>query len=100
MVNHPNRATRRQLRPLSPETRAIMDEYVEWVFAECMGEDEVFALGTAYQEATDATERAHLAAAIIYRSNALSDPAYRILEERGPFADERLCTVADELRLA
>ena len=96
MTNHPNRAVRRTARELSPEAREGMDTYVAWIFAECMGEDEDWPLGRAWQTADGSIERSHIAAAIVYRTHGLSDPPYRILEERGPHADPRLCAVADE----
>jgi hypothetical protein len=100
MANHPNRAVARAIRQLSPETLALVNDYVDWVFAECMGEDETWALGTAWRETTIWAERSHLAAAMVYRSHALADAPYRILEERGRYADARLCAIADDLRLA
>ncbi len=100
MTNHPNRAARRTIRVLSTATRVMADDYVEWVFAECIGEDETWPLGEAWRASDGDFERAHIAAALVYRSDALSDAPYRILGERGPFADERLCAIADDLRFA
>ena len=100
MTNHPNRAVRRTIREMSPETSALANDYVTWVFAECLGDGETWPLGEAYRAAQTASERSHIVAAIVYQSHALSDPSYRILEERGRYADARLCAIADDLRLA
>lgn len=87
------------MKLLSKAAHAAMTSYVDFIFGECLGEGETFTLGTAYREASTVFERAHVAAAIVYRAHALSDPPYRIIEERGPLADERLCAVADALGL-
>lgn len=100
MANHPNRGRFHAIRQLTPDGVAAMDDYVAWVFAECLGADETWPLGDAWRASTMWAERSHLAAAMVYQSHALADAPYRILEERGPQADARLCLVADELRLA
>lgn len=95
MINHPNRSP----KLLSAAAISRMDAYVDSIIAECLGENETFPLGVAWREASVWTEASLIAAAIIYRAEALSDPRYRVLE-RGDLADERLCAVADELHLA
>lgn len=87
------------MKLLTKSATAAMNEYVDFIFNECLGEDETFTLGTAYREAQTAFERSAIAAAIVYRTHALSDPPYRIVEERGERADLRLCRVADCLGL-
>jgi hypothetical protein len=99
MTNHPNRSK----KPFSPQVLsgaaiARMSEYVEFILGECLEQDEDFVLGRAWRQAGIWTERSLIAAAIIYRAEALSDAPYRIIE-RGELADDRLCFVADELNL-
>lgn len=76
-----------------------MAAYIDFVYAECLGEDETFTLGAAWRETQTDFERMHVAAAIVYRADALSDRHYKIVNERGAHADPRLCIVADSLAL-
>lgn len=87
------------MKPLSTASMQAMNDYVEWIFAECLSEDEPWPLGSAWRTATIWSERSHIAAAIIYRAEALSDASYRIID-RGPYADPRLALVADQLGLS
>lgn len=84
--------------PLSTHAQTQMELYINWLCAECLGEDEIFPLAAAWRQAITWPEQSLIAAAIVYRNDALADPPFRILK-RGRSADERLCIVADELGL-
>ena len=77
-----------------------MNSYVDEVI-ESLGEGDSWPLGEAWKKVTIWCEQPHIAAAIIYRHESLSDAPYRVIGgERGELADPRLCLVADELKLA
>jgi hypothetical protein len=84
-----------------------MTDYVDDII-QCwydnMNEGDRWPLGEAWKATVIWAEQAHIAAAIIYESDLLSDALYRVIgargEGRGEWADERLCLVADELGLA
>lgn len=87
------------IAPLSSAAISKMNEYVNFVIDECLGDGEEFPLGTAWREALAWPEQTLVAAAIIYRAEAASDIEYRVIE-RGELADSRLVFVAAELALS
>jgi hypothetical protein len=87
------------MKLLSKDAALAMQSYIDSVSNECMSEGESNPLFVAYAGAQTIFERSAIAAAIVYRADADSDRAFKIIDEAGELADKRLVTVADSLSL-